>query len=486
MPRLGRWPAMVLPLLLALPAGSCVTNPATGGTMLSLVSESQEIRMGQEYAQQVEAVMSLVDDRELQAYVDRVGQSLAAVSERPGLPWSFKIVDDPVVNAFALPGGPIYVTRGLMTHLSSEAEMASVIGHEIGHVTARHSVEQISRQQLAGIGLAVGAELSGAVRRAAGAVGAGLSVLFLSYSRDDEHQSDLLGVRYASREGYDVREAVTVHRKLERITQLGGGRGVPDWLSSHPSSEDRIARIQALVDTFPASYFQTAEVGREAYLTRVDGLVFGENPRDGFFRESRFLHPDLEFELRFPAGWKTANLPRAVLASSPEEDAILELMLAAQSGHRNAAREFFSQAGLTSRGTEAERIGGFPATIGRFEARTEDGSLEGIAAFVDYGGRTYRILGYTVKGRYRRREAAFTGTLRSFRRLTDRAALNVQPMRIALHTLSRAGSIAAVARSRPSPVSLEQLAVINGVGVDETIAAGTTIKWVVGRRPPGG
>ncbi|MEE8595559.1 MAG: M48 family metalloprotease, partial [Gemmatimonadota bacterium] len=153
------------PLALAFFVVSCATNPATGGKMLSLVSESQEIRMGQQFSQEVESSMPLVDDAELQAYVEGVGLALAAVSERPDLPWSFRVVDDPVVNAFALPGGPVYVTRGILALFSSEAEMAAVLGHEIGHITARHSVEQISRAQLAGIGLAVGSMLSRDIAR---------------------------------------------------------------------------------------------------------------------------------------------------------------------------------------------------------------------------------------------------------------------------------------------------------------------------------
>ena len=440
--------------------------------------------MGQQFSEEVEASMPLVDDPELQAYVQGVGLALAAVSERPDLPWSFRIVDDPVVNAFALPGGPVYVTRGILAHFSSEAEMAAVLGHEIGHITARHSVEQISRAQLAGIGLAVGSMLSRDVARYSGLASQGLQVLFLSFGRDDEHESDMLGVRYAGRVDYDVRQSVTMHERLERIGNLSNGGGIPSWLSTHPSSEDRIERLHAMVDTIPG--LDDAKLGRDEYLFHIDGLVYGEDPRKGYFAESLFLHPDLEFQIRFPDGWQTANLPSVVGGQAPSQDAIVQLTLASgKSGHAEAARAFFSQDGMSSGRVSRERINGLQATMGSFRAQTEQGVLEGIAAFLDHGGLTYRIMGYTVQGRLRDYQDAFLRFIRSFAILTDRAALSVEPMRIDLYTLERATSIAELSRRKPSPASEARLAILNGLQETERIPAGTTIKWVVGEPPPG-
>ena len=199
---------------LALASSACAVNPATGGRMFSLVSEGQEIEMGQEAMAQVDAAMGLYDDPALQAYVDSVGQAMAAVSERPELPWTFKIVDDPVINAFALPGGPVYLARGIMAHFNSEAEMASVLGHEIGHITARHSVEQISRAQLMQIGLVASVVLVPELRPFGDALGGGLGILFLKFGRDDESQSDELGFRYMTRLGYDPQGAVDMFEIL--------------------------------------------------------------------------------------------------------------------------------------------------------------------------------------------------------------------------------------------------------------------------------
>ena len=236
----------------------------------------------------------------------------------PTYPWTFTVLDDAAVNAFAVPGGYLYVTRGILTHFNSEAELAAVLGHEVGHVTARHSVEQMSRQQLLGGLLGVGAILSEEVRSVAGVGTAALGVLNLSHSRGDEHQADRLGIRYALREDYDPREAIKVHTMLGRQTEARGGRGVPNWLATHPSSADRIERIQSQVDEIPDATLASARVLADDYLTEVDGVAFGPDPRDGFFQNARFLHPDLEFEFTFPNQWQTMNLPQAVVGAEPQ------------------------------------------------------------------------------------------------------------------------------------------------------------------------
>src|SRR5881275_2326244 len=285
-----RWAAS-LALLAGLGAGACAVNPATGSRQLMLISESQEIAMGRDYDNQVAASIGIYADSGLQHYIQQFGARLAASSERPNLPWSFRVVDDPVVNAFALPGGFIYVTRGILAHLNSEAELAGVVGHEIGHVTARHSVSQMSKQQLAQLGLAVGAIAS-----------------------------PELGLRYLWRAAYDPREMPHVFEMLTRVSQAQGGGRVPEWLATHPDPENRRGRIEQEVAALPQS-FSGAAVNREEYLRRLDGLVFGNNPREGYFKENQFFHPDLRFRVTFPEGWTTNNGKQAVIAVSPQQDA---------------------------------------------------------------------------------------------------------------------------------------------------------------------
>ncbi len=288
----------------------CVRNPATGKSELMLVSESQEIQMGQQSDSQVVASIGLYPNPSLQAYVQGLGTKLAATSERPKLPWTFRVVDDPAVNAFAIPGGFVYVTRGILAHMTNEAELATVMGHEIGHVTARHTAHQMSREQLASLGLAIGSIASSQVAKYAGVASQALGVLFLKFSRDNENQADELGVRYSSRGNYDSREMVNVMQMLDKIEAQSGGR-LPEWLATHPNPGNRIEHITAVISRMQTD-FAGATVNRDAFERRLDGIIFGMNPREGFFKGTEFFHPDLRFRISFPSGWRTTLRGTAV------------------------------------------------------------------------------------------------------------------------------------------------------------------------------
>jgi predicted Zn-dependent protease len=458
----------------------CATNPVTGERQFSLVSESQEIAMGQAAAAEVRQTIGLVDDRALQNYVSTTGLALARTSERPKLPWSFEVVDDPTPNAFALPGGFIFVTRGMLNLMDSQAELASVLGHEIGHVTARHSATAISRQQLAQLGLGLGGVFFPEVQPFGQAIGAGLGLLFLKHGRDAERQADQLAVQYAGGSNYDVRETIDVFESLGRT---GGEQrsALPTWLSTHPAPAERIDALRQYVGRRDAP--MGSVVDRAEYLGQIDGLVYGDNPRQGFFRDQVFYHPDLRFRFSLPPGWQAQNLTQAVEAISPNRDAAIVLMLARAASPSVAARQLASQPNVRVLQSSAERINGLSSVVSLFDAATESGTVRGIAAHIEHGGRVYELIGYAPTERFGGNGTAIERALNSFGALTDRAILSIEPRRVDIVTLRRAMTVAEFAREYDSPIPIEELALINQVeGPGSRLAAGTLVKRVIG--PP--
>jgi len=465
---------IVLPVAVIALVSTCATNPATGRREISLVSEAQEIEIGKQGSQEILQSMELLPDG-VQRYVRSVATGLVGVAERPNLPWNFYVLDDASVNAFAFPGGFIFITRGIMTHMNSEAELAGVLGHEIGHVTARHTAQQITKAQLAQTGLVVGSLLSETVAGLAGVASTGLGLLFLKYGRDAEYQADELGFRYMTRRNYDPHAISSMFTMLKRQGQLGGGGRLPEWQSTHPDPENRVGRNEERIAAFkPAGAVKTE---RAEFVQQLDGMVFGENPRDGFFDGNTFNHPDLKFRFVFPQGWKLQNQATAVVGVSPQQDAIIQLGFA-QGSPQDALRQFLGQQGIAAGRTSSNPINGLPAATGEFQAQTQQGTVAGLATYVQYGGRTFQLLAYTPNQKYQGYSNAFFASLQSFNRLTDQSALNVQPKRLNLVRLDRDMTIDAFHRANPSSIPFEYLVVINGVEPGALLKAGSYVKQV--------
>jgi predicted Zn-dependent protease len=468
--------AFVISVASAASLSACATNPATGERQLALISESQEVQMGRAAAQQVQQTLTFVDDAALQDYVDRIGRQLASKSERPELPWAFRVIDNPAPNAFALPGGFIYVTRGMLNLLTSEAELASVLGHEIAHVTARHSVSQVSQQQLAQLGIGLGSILFPAVQEFSPFIGAGLNLLFLKHSRDDEREADELGFEYVAGQNYAVSEFADVFAVLQRAGD-GKSGGLPGWLSTHPMPAERVetARIRAA-----GAMGAAGRVGRDPYLRSIDNLVYGENPRHGFFRDNTFYHPDLRFRVRFPGGWETQNLAQAVVGAAPDGRAAVELTLAPGAGPEQAFQRFLRQQGLQIGARSARRIQGLPAVIAEFVAQTGTARVRGLAAFIEHRGRVYQLIAYGSAYEFGAIEPLLSTTIESFGPVTDPAVLGVDPQRVDVVQLTRDQTLSEFARRFPSTIPVEQLAVINHVPrASSRLQAGLLVKRVI-------
>jgi predicted Zn-dependent protease len=284
-----------------------------------------------------------------------------------------------------------------------------------------------------------------------------------------------------TREDYDPREMLEVFGVLDRVTREAGGGRMPDWLSTHPSPGNRTTRIQGEIAATSAS---GTIVNRPEYLRHLDGMVFGENPREGFFRDNAFYHPDLRFQLAFPRGFKTQNQKQAVVGVSEAQDAMIALTLAAGASPEEAARQFLSQEGVQAGRSGRDTVGGLPVYTAFFDAATEEGTLRGEVSFVSYDGKIFRILGYTLSGRFPTYQNAFDAAIRSFGRLTDPRYLGVQPKRIELVNLDRQMALPEFARAYPSTVELGTIGLINGVGANQMFPRGELAKRVVGGRLP--
>lgn len=457
----------------------CATNPVTGKRQLALISEEQEIAMGREADKEAVAAFGLYPDEAMQKYIHELGTRIATKTERPNLPWTFRVVDDAAVNAFAIPGGFIYVTRGIMTHLNSEAELAAILGHEIGHVTARHSVSQLSKQQLAQVGLVAGMIISPEFAQFGDLAQVAMGLMFMKFSRSDESQADALSLKYMMAGGYDPRTLPNVFAMLNALTEQSAGGRLPQWMSTHPDPGNRQAWAAQTVAGLKTDLSQLA-VNRPEYLRRVDGIVFGENPREGYFENTAFRHPDMAFRIDFPQGWKGSNEKAAVGAISPNEDAIVVLQLASAANAQQAAQQFVLQQGIQTGEVSRRQTGGLPAVTVPFRAQTESGILRGQIAWIDYQERVFQIVGYTPEARWNQYSRVFAESIGSFRRETDPAVLNVKPARLSIVELQRPATFEALLRDYPSTVDAKTIGLINNLQGSTALASGERFKRVVG------
>lgn len=473
-------------LALSAFAASCAVNPATGERQFSLMSEAQEIAIGQETDPQIIAEMGLYEDDELQRYVSDIGHKLAAVSERPNLPWKFTVVDSPVINAFAVPGGFIYLTRGIMPFLDDEAELAGVLGHEIGHVTARHSAQQYSRATGSQLGLLLGSIFVPEVQQFGGIAQTALGLLFLRYGRDDELQADALGTRYSARTGWDPAGVAGMLSTLDRIGDASGDRaGVPNWLATHPQPEDRVERVQAAIATARAEYPQARAEDREEFLRRIDGLIYGDNPEQGIMRGREFLHTGLRFAMEFPEKWPVNNSPSQVVAKRPDADVYLLLQLVQRpvgADIRTVALNAMQESGFQTLDGDRASVNGLQAFIGTYQGTIEGlGTTRVRAMFVEHRDRVFMLAGLAPAQIFSRVEGELTRSVRSFRPLSEAQANGIRPSRIDFYT-ARAGDTweSLVERNARGVITPAALAVMNGFNPSDPPPAGQRLKIVIG------
>ncbi len=453
----------------------CATNPVTGQSQLSLVSESQEIEMGRSQVPAVQQSMGFVADPALQAYVSTIGMRMARASERPQLPWEFHVVDDPMVNAFAAPGGFIFVTRGILAVMNSEAELAGVLGHEIAHVTAKHSVSQMSTGLGAQLGVLAAAIATGSETVAQGA-GAVATLFTLKYGRDQESQADAIGHRYALTQRYDVREIPKTFMTLQRLGAASGGSSGPSFLATHPDPGNRVAKTQAWADT--VSTYAGLMTDRDEFMTRINGMMYGADPAEGYFENGRFLHPALRFQFSVPSNWLTANQKAAVILGEPNGQAQIQLSGVPQTSPQAAMQAFQQQQGIQSGGSQNISLGGSTGLIADFSAATGQGQqIRGQVLMVQHNGTVFQFVGYSTAQAWGSQGGTVSSVLRSFRPTAANQVFQ-RARAIRVVTLQRATSIATLAQQSGGAIATAELAILNGVDGNVTLPAGRQVKTV--------
>ncbi len=482
-------------ILCASFAAGCAINPVSGEHEIILISEEKEAEIGEKAAKEIEQTVGLFDDPKLTRYVQDIGERLAKHSPLQSIDYRFYLVDLPEPNAFALPGGHIYVTRGLLAISNSEDEVAGVIGHEIGHVAARHFAQRDTAQKsvqllsiLAIAAIAVGGVTSSGPSDLPGA--SGLIGAFSAYSRSQEEEADEVGQDLAAQAGIDPQGLADFLRTLDKSIRLKfGASRYPGFFDTHPSTPERIADATGRAHTLRWERQARIAQNRAQFLEMLDGLVLGENPAEGVFEDSRFLHADLDFTVRFPAAWTYENTHAAVGAIAPRGDGyiVLELQDIGEDAEASA-REFMEKENIEPSEISAPEIGGLKAFRAVATMRMPEGVRQVEFTWIPYGGRIFRFRGVGPPGRFRSYAGIFRSAVRSFRPLRPEERESILETRLRVVEALEGETLDELSQRTGNVWAAQETAVSNGFHIDTRFEAGQLVKiasrGVYEPRPP--
>lgn len=474
--------------------GSCARNPVTGEHDVTFVSQKGEVEQGRRAHEQVIRIYGVYEDQAMQEYVNGIGQRLAKLSHRPELEFHFTVIDSDEINAFAIPGGYVYITRGIMAYLNSEAELAGVIGHEIGHVTARHSVKQQSQSAITNV-LGIGAAIftgSGAVADLANIGG---EALLRGYGREMELQADQLGAEYIARAGYNPQAMIWVvgtlknQETFERERAKAEGREPNIYhgvFATHPDNDTRFQQAVVSAGKAGAQLTDGSVINREQYLKHIDGLPFGSSRQQGMVRDNRFYHADLGITMAFPKGWRVQNDREQLLAVSRAKDAVIR-MSTDQLKDKETPQDYVRRA-----------VKGSGSSVDHGEILTLANGLEGYTAVVarattPFGSAPMRIgaiaMGksvYVFLAASRSNEAGlpasdrvFVSVMETFRKMRTVEFPLAEPYRIKIQKADENTRIGEVAKSTPlNEYPTQQLRLINDLYPAKEPKAGEQFKTI--------
>jgi len=464
---------------------ACTVNPATGQQQFAaLMSPGQESHVGaQEHAKVIKTFGAPRMDDPVQIYVNKIGRRIAEHTERPDVSYKFFVLDSATVNAFALPGGYVYVTRGLLAQANTEAELAAVLAHEIGHITARHSAERYSRGVLAGLGAAVIAAATDSAQ-AAQVANIGSDLYIKSYSRSQESQADELGMRYMHKAGYDIAGMAKFLEGLEAQddlqSRMAGQNGKSfSYFSTHPRTAERVVQAYNVGAQYPKN---AMEQGRGAYLNAIDGVVYGDSARQGFVRGQNFYHPVMGFTLGFPAGFRINNQPAQVIAVSHDGEAAIIFDAVASAGADDPisyiANEWMRAEAIAD--SESIEINGKKAATASFAGRVNNRPVTIRLVAVSWARhRFFRLQMSMPQDADAELLEDLKRTTYSLRPMNAREKRDVQPWRLRLVTAKPGDTVQSVAARQPfSSFQEDRFRVLNGMKPGEALQTGRPYKWV--------
>jgi len=452
------------------------------------MSEGQEAAMGAQSDPAIVAQFGLYQDETIQAFINEKGREMGKISHKPDLEYNFRVLDSPVVNAFAVPGGYVYFTRGIMAHFNNEAEFAGVLGHEIGHITARHSAKQQTSQILGTVGLMAGMIASPEFAQFANQAQQGLGLLFLKFGRNHESESDQLGVIYSTKVGYDAHEMADFFQTLNRLQQKAGAE-IPNFLSTHPNPADRYRKVHEMADVAQGTYASNSKlaVNREKYLQMIDGLIYGEDPRQGYTDGNVFYHPELKFQFPYPQNWQLYNSPQQVQIAPQDGKALMIMTLSPEKNLEAAAQGVAQQFKLNVLESQNTRVNGLPAfaMLSDQVPQAQNGqqpppgtpTTRILSYFIEYNGLIYVFHGLSLKDDFNRYSSYFKRTMTNFDVLNDPRRINVVPARIQVKTVTQGGTLSQVlTRLGAAGPDFEELAIVNGMELKDQVRTGELLK----------
>lgn len=476
---------LALPVLAGLMSG-CTRNPATGSPVFTGgLTAAEERQIGREnHPKIVEEFSGEYSFQDLQAYVEGLGQKLARISDRKEINFRFTLLNSDIINAFAVPGGYIYVTRGLVTLADNEAQLAGVLAHEIGHVAALHHARRYGSSLVAGIGVLAAGILGGEMAARASQLGAVTALQ--SFSREHEHEADDLGVRYLARAGYDPGAMAGFLRKLRAHSRLEKQRRGEDpdsidqfnYLATHPAPAARVVRAEGLA---AKENVRNPRIGRDEYLTKIDGVLFGDDPAQGFLHGRNFLHPQLRFAFEVPKDFSVFNTKSEVLAFGPDRSRVI--FDHAEKPYSGSIRSYMENVwgrGKSLRDIRTRTVNDMEAATASATARTNEGTFDAkLVAYRFDDKAIYRFLFLAPRNRTTTLAADFEATTASFRKLGAAEADKLKPLVVNIETVRRGDTVSRLANQMPfDDFRIERFRVLNGLSEKDGLKAGDRIKTV--------